>query len=141
MKKEVTVFAVIVVFLFLIGGCKDKQPEAVGPSSTSQVSSQQMKEPFQAGGNPHAGLQAQEVPSGTGHKGKVVSTVDAAGYTYVQVEEKGQKIWVATMQTKVKVGDEVEFPDAQPMTNFKSKTLNRTFDKILFVPGIRVISK
>lgn len=45
------------------------------------------------------------------------------------------------MQTKVKVGDEVEFPDSPPMVNFHSKTLNRTFEKIIFAPGIRIAGK
>ncbi len=93
------------------------------------------------GGDPHAGLKPQEIPAGVGHKGKVVSTMDAAGYTYVEVEENGQKLWVAVMQTKVKVGDTVEFPDSPPMVNFQSKSLKRTFDKIIFAPGLRIDKK
>ncbi|MGD0235886.1 MAG: hypothetical protein ABSC55_15290 [Syntrophorhabdales bacterium] len=75
---------------------------------------------------------------GPDHKGKVVSTMNAAGYTYIEVEEKGKKLWVAVMEVNVKVGDDVEFPDSPPMENFHSKTLNRTFDKVIFSPGIRV---
>jgi hypothetical protein len=93
------------------------------------------------GSNPHAGLKPVEIPAGVGHKGKVVETMNAAGYTYVQVEENGQKIWVAVMETKVKTGDTVEFPDSPPMINFQSKSLNRVFDKIIFAPGLRVASK
>jgi len=80
-------------------------------------------------------------PAAASHKGKVVATMDAAGYTYLQVEEKGQKIWVAAAQTKVTIGDEVEFPDSPVMQNFTSKTLNRTFDKIFFVSTLRVNGK
>jgi hypothetical protein len=64
--------------------------------------------------------------------------MNAGGYTYAQVDEKGQKVWVAVMETKIKVGDSVEFPDSPPMVNFQSKSLNRTFDKIIFAPGIKV---
>lgn len=78
------------------------------------------------------------MPMGPDHKGKVVSTMNAAGYTYIEVEEKGKKLWVAVMEVNVKVGDDVEFPDSPPMENFHSKTLNRTFDKVIFSPGIRV---
>ncbi len=93
------------------------------------------------GGNPHAGIKPMEIPAGAGHKGKVVNTMNAAGYTYVEVEENGKKLWVAVMETKVKVGDIVEFPDSPPMQNFQSKTLNRTFEKIIFAPGLRVANK
>jgi hypothetical protein len=91
------------------------------------------------GGDPHAGLKPQEIPAGAGHKGKVVQTMDSGGYTYMEVEENGQKLWVAVMQTPVKVGEVVEFPDSPPMVNFQSKTLKKTFDKIIFAAGIRIV--
>jgi hypothetical protein len=106
-------------------------PQAVAPA-------QQMPPGHPGGGDPHAGMKPMEIPAGAGHKGKVVSTMDSGGYTYVEVEEKGQKLWLAVMQTKVKAGDIVEFPDSPPMINFHSKTLNRTFDKIIFAAGLRV---
>jgi hypothetical protein len=89
-------------------------------------------------GNPHAGIQKIEIPAGAGHKGKVTETMNSGGYTYCLVEENGQKLWVAVMETKVEKGATVEFPDSPPMVNFQSKTLNRTFDKIIFAPGIRI---
>ena len=112
-------------------GCKKKEgaPKVVAPQGGMQVP---------PGGDPHAGFKPMEIPAGVGHKGKVTSTMDAAGYTYVEVEENGQKIWVAVMQTKVKVGDIVEFPDSPPMVNFQSKSLKRTFDKVIFAPGLRI---
>ena len=143
MKK--TLIALLAIAAFAVAGCKDK-PKAPQATAPAGMPGQQM--PADAthggaapGGNPHAGMKAQEIPAGSGHKGKVVSTMNAAGYTYIEVEEKGQKIWVAVMETKVKVGDEVEFPDSPPMLNFQSKSLKRTFDKIIFAPGIRVASK
>lgn len=88
--------------------------------------------------DPHAGLPKTDLAPGTGRKGKVAETMNAAGYTYIRVDEKGKSVWLAVMQTPVKVGDTVEFPDVPPMTNFPSKSLNRTFDAILFVPAVRV---
>ena len=35
--------------------------------------------------------------------------------------------------------DIVEFPDSKPMEKFESKTLKRTFDKIIFAETIRVV--
>jgi hypothetical protein len=88
--------------------------------------------------DPHAGMERQAINAGTGRKGKVAETMNAAGYTYIRVEDKGVSTWLAVMEVPVKVGDVVEYPDVPPMTGFKSKTLNRTFAAILFVPGIRI---
>jgi len=147
-----SVLVALAVVLLAAAGCKDKPkaPEtAPAPQQQSGMPAgmpaapqgEMPKDAVHGGGDPHAGLKPVEVPAGVGHKGKVLSTMDAAGYTYLEVEEKGQKLWVAVMQTKVKVGDQVEFPDSPPMLNFHSKTLNRTFEKIIFAPGIRIASK
>ncbi len=67
--------------------------------------------------------------------GKVVETMDAGGYTYVCLEKGGKKTWVAVPQTKVTVGKEMAFAPGQVMPNFHSKSLNRTFDEIVFSGG------
>lgn len=67
--------------------------------------------------------------------GKVVETIDSAGYTYVCLEKKGQKTWVAVPQMKVKKGQNMSFQPGTEMVNFKSKTLNRTFDRVIFSGG------
>ena len=77
--------------------------------------------------------------AGTGHKGKVLQVMDAGSYIYLEVEEKGKKLWVAALKIKTAKGDTVEFPDSPPMENFQSKTLKRTFDKIIFVENLRVV--
>ncbi|HBA88442.1 MAG TPA: hypothetical protein DCZ75_10790 [Geobacter sp.] len=135
MKKTLVVMlAIVAVAAF---GCKKKEeaPKVAAPEAAAPASQMPAAAP---GANPHAGLKPQEVQPGAGHKGKVLETMDSGGYTYVQIEEKGEKLWVAAMQTQVKVGDTVEFPDSPPMVNFQSKTLKRTFDKIIFAPGLAV---
>jgi hypothetical protein len=92
------------------------------------------------GGDPHAGMKSQEIPAGAGKKATVTETMNSGGYTYVEAaDDKGVKIWMALPETKVAKGDKIEYPEAPPMLNFQSKTLNRTFDKILFIPGIRIV--
>jgi hypothetical protein len=71
-----------------------------------------------------------------GPSGKVLETMDSGGYTYVHVENAGQKFWVAIPQTKIKVGQNVTFQPAMVMKNFKSKSLNREFDVIYFSGGL-----
>ncbi len=67
--------------------------------------------------------------------GKVVETMNAAGYTYVCLEKNGEKTWVAAPETEVAVGQEMSFEPGQQMTNFTSKTLGRTFGTIIFSSG------
>ncbi len=115
------------------------QPAAQTPAAPQTPAAMQAPAAPAAGGDPHAGLKLKEMPAGTGHKGKVLQTIDAGSYIYVEVEEKGQKLWVAAMKGKVAKGDMVEFPDSPPMLNFESKTLKRTFEKIIFAETLRVV--
>ena len=141
MKKKV--IALVAVAAFALVGCKEKSPEGMalqGTKSGSETEVGGSHSGTTAESNPHAGLvtQTPEASVRPAHKGRVVSTADAAGYTYIEVEEHGKKLWVAVMETKVKAGDNVEFPDVPPMENFHSNSLNRTFEKIIFSSAIRV---
>ena len=42
-----------------------------------------------------------------GFSGKVIETTNTAGYTYVRVDTGAKKLWAATTQFPVKVGDSV----------------------------------
>jgi len=65
--------------------------------------------------------------------GTVVETMNAAGYTYAQLDHGGTKIWIAGPETKLAVGAKLGKMTGQLMTAFKSDTLKRTFDQIYFV--------
>ncbi len=69
--------------------------------------------------------------------GKVVETMNAGGYTYVCIEKKGKKTWVAVPETPVTVGQQISFEPGQEMRNFNSKSLNKTFDSIVFSSGTK----
>jgi len=71
----------------------------------------------------------------SGLSGKVIETMDSGGYTYVCLEKSGQKTWVAVPKMKVTKGKNMSFQPGPVMTNFKSKTMNRTFDRIIFSGG------
>lgn len=66
--------------------------------------------------------------------GKVAETMDSGGYTYVRVLEGKDSTWVAIPQQPVKVGAEVSY-SGMVMEDFHSKTLNRTFKKLVFSEG------
>lgn len=75
------------------------------------------------------------------NKGKVLETMDASIYTYIQVSSDKGPVWIAASKTKVAKGETISYPDGAVMTNFNSPTLNRTFDKIIFVDKITVVKK
>jgi hypothetical protein len=74
---------------------------------------------------------AAETASGT-----VLESFDAAGYTYLKLDVGGEETWLATRPLKVSAGDTVQYAGGNLMTDFHSKSLDRTFDKILFVDDV-----
>lgn len=68
--------------------------------------------------------------------GKVLETMNSAGYTYVQIDDNGKKTWLAVPETKVKKGQKLSFAPGMEMQNFESKTLKRKFDRIIFSGGV-----
>lgn len=75
-----------------------------------------------------------------GNEGKVLATLDAPGYTYIELTNTGKRFWIAAPTTKIKIGDRVRFDQSLVMKNFNSKTLNRTFDQIIFVNSATVLN-
>jgi len=70
------------------------------------------------------------------NQGQVVNHVNVPGYSYLEVENNGQRFWVAGNPVQFKQGDIVAWGQAAVMKNFHSKALDRTFDSILFVSDI-----
>ena len=142
MKK--TALIVLSIAALALAGCKDK-PKTEAPAAPQQ-GQMPAAQPGGAtgavapGGDPHAGMKAQEIPAGAGKKATVTQTMNSGGYTYVEAaDEKGAKVWLALPEIKVAKGDKIEFPETPPLANFQSKTLNKTFEKISFIPGIRIV--
>jgi hypothetical protein len=68
--------------------------------------------------------------------GKILEFMNSSGYTYLLLQDAdGFKDWVAIPELYVTVGDEVELQPGVQMGEFKSKPLNRTFDRIIFSGG------
>lgn len=70
------------------------------------------------------------------HLGRVVETMNSAGYSYILVDEAGAMVWLAVPESVVSVGQEIRWNSAAPMRNFNSPSLNRSFDEIFFVNSI-----
>lgn len=121
MKKICCLLGSLALALSLMS-CSDQGPEK---TSQPKVSSQ---------GQPATAPQA--VVKKPSLSGKVSETFNSGGYTYVHLDSNMGDKWVAIAQTEVAVGEEASFADGQVMKNFHSKSLDRTFDEIIFSAGI-----
>jgi len=108
----INLFAIMIV---LFAACSEKeQPENKNP------------EP----------MMTQQTAAGI-HNVTVEEKMDASSYNYLKVNEDGKSFWIAISTMDVKVGDKIAYSKFIEMKNFKSETLDRTFESILFVDDAR----
>ncbi len=69
-------------------------------------------------------------------EGAVLETMNAAGYTYVNLSSAQGPVWLAVPETNVGKGDKLSFAPGMEMKDFHSKSLNKTFTSIIFSEGI-----
>ena len=82
-------------------------------------------------------VQTPSDPQLAAFRGKVVEKQDASIYTYIRLDDgAGKKIWAAVPKTQLEIGEEIALKGGSVMTNFNSKTLNRTFESIIFASGL-----
>lgn len=74
-------------------------------------------------------------------EGVVVETLDAGGYTYLQIEDAKKKYWVAVEGVKIDKGVEVRFTEEMRVKEFKSQSLGRVFDEIIFASNLQYRTK
>jgi hypothetical protein len=93
-------------------------------------------------GHPPMGNQApmgMPAAAGGGNSGMVKSVASAGGYSYLEVDQGGKIIWVAAPENPaIKAGNSVSWAPGPVMSNFTAKSLNRTFDSIVFAGGVSV---
>ena len=82
--------------------------------------------------NPRAD-EEDEAPSTAEIQGEVAEIIDVDKYTYLRLTQPGgEDVWTAVPLAKVTKGQRVAVADPQMMRQFKSTTLDRTFDVIYF---------
>lgn len=94
-----------------------------------------------AAANPHAGMAnplQRPAEIQLTQKAKVLSTINASQYTYLEVMQGNKTLWIASSAVAAKKNDVIRFDDGMIMTNFHSNTLKRTFPSIAFVNRVIV---
>ncbi len=107
-----------------LGCSKPAAPAAEAPSAKPEVAL--------AGAHDSAPAAMGSNADVTSVTGTILETMDAAGYTYLKLKTPEGETWAAVNESKVEKGQTVTVLNPMPMNGFESKTLNRTFDVILF---------
>ncbi len=134
----------ILIFTLALTGCnqKENKAETAAPESKpAAVATQTTKDnsitsPATAEAAVPAAIQENPAPALETISGTVVETFDSGGYTYIQLDKGGEKVWAAIGQAKVAVGDKITLNGGPAMHDFHSKTLDRTFPEIIFSSGL-----
>jgi hypothetical protein len=103
----------VLSFLLLaatVAGCGTKTP---APDTTAQPGA-----PAAAGGDVLTG--------------QVLEQMAVPPYVYLRIKTAQGEIWAAVPETTIETGTVVTLANSMLMTEFESKSLNRTFDKIYF---------
>ncbi len=114
--KRITTYLMIFCLIFLLAGCENGGQEKIRKPKGKKVSDKADRRPGYI-------------------YGKVKKTMEGGGYTYMLLEFDGKNTWVAVPRTPVKNGDEVMLYPGQVMKDFHSKSLDKTFDSIIFSQG------
>ncbi|MDQ1263405.1 MAG: hypothetical protein QG559_406, partial [Campylobacterota bacterium] len=135
-----------VAALLIMSGCGDKPKEQEQNTTAPAQKEQSAQAPQSMYGVPATQEQAAQeqavAPSdanaqlNTQHVAKVLETMNSGGYTYAKVDEAGATYWIAGPQANITKGSNISFLEQMLMQDFTSKSLNRTFDQILFVSAI-----
>jgi len=126
-----TLISTAVLLMLVAGaGCKSNEQASAPEAEKAPVTIESSVAPSQ---QPD---QAPAAQAGKAIEGKITETMDAAGYTYVNVETADGQQWVAMPETKVEVGQDITLASGMEMQNFESKTLGKTFDSVIFSTGI-----
>ena len=143
-KISISLAAVVL----LMSGCSDKPEESTKAAETVKeqaapaavaAESASVQNLYGTSTQPHqqaAAPEGADVQTNNTHVGTVVETMDAAGYTYVKVDEEGNVYWIAGPRSAVVVGSSISYIEQMVMKDFTSKSLNRTFEYLMFTTTI-----
>ncbi|MEN8143087.1 MAG: hypothetical protein ABFQ82_05765 [Thermodesulfobacteriota bacterium] len=69
-------------------------------------------------------------------KGKVLEAVEAGSFLYVFLDLGEKQTWAAVPLVDIEIGEEVTLRNANYFNNFYSKSLQKSFDEMIFSTGI-----
>lgn len=146
-RTHATVAASLTLLALGMAGCAaDAEPQSAAEAESAVAEGSILHEGPSAGplpegavmppGHPPIGIPGDGAdPGATAPVATVLETMDSGGYTYALLEIDGDEIWSAGPPTQLSAGDQVALAGVMGMENFAATSLNRTFERILFVSG------
>lgn len=86
-------------------------------------------------------ISAEKKAGPASHTGKLLQMFKSGGYTYLEYESDGKKLWAASKMVVANIGNIIEFNNPLVMKDFYSKTLKRKFELIYFAGMVRAVGK
>ena len=127
MLNRVSPLVLCAASLALTAGCATTGT-TTAPAPSTQAAPAAVEAPAPATSAPAASKADVANPN----KGKVVEVIQAGRYSYISVDNGSEKTWFAVPSAEVKVGQQVEVKPGMVVTNYNAKSLNRTFENIIF---------
>lgn len=108
-----TVFLLPILMILLFGCSKDEDKPKVENETQNQMQS-------------------------TVHRGEVIDKKDVANYSYLELKENGKNYWIAVPTMDIEKGEMVAFSKFIEMKKFRSESLDKTFESVLFVDDAKI---
>ena len=118
----------LLVFVLALGVACDKRPGDIGPRVDDSGKVSQPAAPTAMPSAP-AGMPAAGPDKITG---QVLEVLDVTSYTYLRLKTDSGEEWAAVSKAPVQKGAKVTLLGPALMRNFRSESLNKTFDRIYF---------
>ncbi len=128
MRKKIAYLITGLALTLWVAGCGDKGQKAEESKPATQTTA---TAPAAQATTPAAEEAPVVMVTGT-----VKEVITGGGFTYVKLDEKGTETWYAMPESKIKEGETITIQAGNTFPNFYSKALNRTFDKLIFSPGM-----
>ncbi|MDD5175725.1 MAG: hypothetical protein PHQ05_04805 [Sterolibacterium sp.] len=71
-------------------------------------------------------------------KGKVLSSIDTKGFTYIEVQDGNKKFWVVSPTITVKAGNTIAYADAPVQARYHSPSLKRDFTNVILSTRVTI---
>jgi hypothetical protein len=120
--------------LLLLAACGGAQTGPVGDAVPPVVSGGAAKAPRdgEAGGE----HRPSSAPASGIFAGTIVESMNSGGYTYVRLKREHDEVWIAAREFKAVVGEPLQVSVEMMMRDFRSPTLNRSFELLYFASQV-----
>ena len=140
--KKFNLIAVLIIVAIIFTQCK-KGKEEYTPIDKTNINHEVSDEPQRL--NPH---DTDIDPNMPFYQGTVLEILNAGSYTYLKIKENLENhnheeghvhkdFWIVVGKAPVNIGDEIRFQKELATRNYTSKTLNRTFDELMFASSLQ----